>query len=71
MVFELLDQHSRTYPGARTGNDDRSPRFAPSRTAALPITHIHTYLVHPSKGVDKPEPVGGSELLLTGNTNLC
>jgi len=32
----------------------------------LPITHIHTYLVHPAKGIEQPEPIGGSTLPLTG-----
>ncbi len=32
----------------------------------MPITHIHTYLVHPAKGIENPEPIGGSELALNG-----
>lgn len=44
------------------------PTIARSATwfSALPITHIHTFLVHPAKGVDGPEPIGGSTLALTG-----
>lgn len=37
-----------------------------SRNAALPITYIHTYLVHPSKGEAAPPPIKGSALPLTG-----
>jgi hypothetical protein len=32
----------------------------------LPITHIHTYLVHPAKGIAVPDAIGGSELPLNG-----
>ena len=32
----------------------------------MPITHIHTYLVHPSKGQADPLPIRGSALALTG-----
>lgn len=32
----------------------------------MPITHIHTYLVHPAKGANASQPVGGSSLDLSG-----
>jgi hypothetical protein len=32
----------------------------------LPITHIHTYLVRPAKGIAVPDAIGGSELPLNG-----
>lgn len=32
----------------------------------MPISRIHTFLVHPAKGVERPEAIGGSELPLSG-----
>lgn len=32
----------------------------------MPITHIHTYLVHPARGIEEPDAIGGSALPLNG-----
>lgn len=32
----------------------------------LPITHIHTYLVHPAKGVSSPPTIGGAAVRTSG-----
>lgn len=34
--------------------------------SAVPISHIHTYLVHPAKGNPNPQPIGGSGVALSG-----
>jgi hypothetical protein len=33
---------------------------------SLPLTHIHTCLVYPAKGIEVPDTIGGSELPLDG-----
>jgi hypothetical protein len=38
------------------------------RDKALPITHIHTYLVHPAKGLDELPGMGGAPVDLNGKT---
>lgn len=42
------------------------PRLTLTRIDTVPITHMHTYLVPPGKGIEEPDAIGGSTLPLNG-----